>query len=397
MGPRRRALAAAPAAAAIDAGAPSTSFCVVPGWCLDVECVAGALPRARGRRGRRAAPLATLSGALGSVPGRLAALVPRPRPTGSPANAKGGRASPPTPPPHDTPSHHARHLLAGAASCAVTRTALAPLERVKLEQVLRRRAGAGFRATVASVWRGGGAAGFWAGNGVNLLRTCPHKAVNFFAFDRYKRGLIAATGTADFGTGERFAAGALAGMTATALCFPLDVLRTRVMAGGGPNAVGGVAAAANALMVAEGARGFYTGLAPALAATAPSGAIFYGTYDVVKEAYLRAVARRTGMRPASLAARETLAFGALAGAAAELAMYPAEVVRRRMQLDAVAGAPAGARAAAAAILRERGARGLYAGLGANMLQVLPSAALSYYAYEVFKRALEVEPEVVVEG
>ena len=32
-----------------------------------------------------------------------------------------------------------------------------------------------------------------------------------------------------------------------------------------------------------------------------------------------------------------------------------------------------------------------------MLQVLPSAALSYYAYEVFKRALEVEPAVVVEG
>ena len=179
MGPRRRALAAASAAAAIDAGAPSTSFCVVPGWCLDVECVAGALPRARGRRGRRAAPLATLSGALGSVPGRLAALVPRPRPAGSPTNAKGGRASPPTPPPHDTPSHHARHLLAGAASCAVTRTALAPLERVKLEQVLRRRAGAGFRATVVSVWRGGGAAGFWAGNGVNLLRTCPPKRSTF--------------------------------------------------------------------------------------------------------------------------------------------------------------------------------------------------------------------------
>lgn len=390
MGPRR-GLAAGPAAAAIDAGAPSTSFAVVPGWTLDAVHASRARPRARGRFGAAAGPLATLSGALGSVPGRLAALVPPAKGQRGIAPAKGRRATPAAPQLNDTPSHHARHLAAGAASCAVTRTVLAPLERVKLDQVLRRRAGAGFRDTVASVWRGGGVAGFWAGNGVNLLRTCPHKAVNFFAFDRYKKGLIAATGTPDFGTGERFAAGALAGMTATALCFPLDVLRTRVMAGGGPKAVGGVRAAARALAAAEGARGFYTGLAPALAATAPSGAIFYGTYDVVKEAYLRAVARRTGSRPAALAARETLAFGALAGAAAELAMYPLEIVRRRMQLDAVAGGGAGARAAAAAILRERGARGLYAGLGANMLQVLPSAALSYYAYEVFKSALEVDP------
>ena len=100
-----------------------------------------------------------------------------------------------------------------------------------------------------------------------------------------------------------------------------------------------------------------------------------------------------------MSARATLACGAAAGAAAELAMYPMEVVRRRMQvasmqLAAAAGAgasPSAAlanattfRGAAASLLRERVAAGLYAGVGPTMLQVLPSAALSYYAYEVFK-------------
>ena len=108
-----------------------------------------------------------------------------------------------------------------------------------------------------------------------------------------------------------------------------------------------------------------------------------------------------------MSARATLACGAAAGAAAELAMYPMEVVRRRMQvaamqLAAAGGASSASSAAAAAggaaalagattfrgaarsLLRERGVAGLYAGVGPTMLQVLPSAALSYYAYEVFK-------------
>ena len=101
-----------------------------------------------------------------------------------------------------------------------------------------------------------------------------------------------------------------------------------------------------------------------------------------------------------MSARATLACGAAAGAAAELAMYPMEVVRRRMQVASMQLAASGAssssstaalaksattfRGAAASLLRERGVAGLYAGVGPTMLQVLPSAALSYYAYEVFK-------------
>ena len=41
------------------------------------------------------------------------------------------------------------------------------------------------------------------------------------------------------------------------------------------------------------------------------------------------------------------------------------------------------------LAEEEGIRGFYAGILPNMLQVLPNAALSYYAYETFKRVLEV--------
>ena len=42
-----------------------------------------------------------------------------------------------------------------------------------------------------------------------------------------------------------------------------------------------------------------------------------------------------------------------------------------------------------ALAEEEGIRGFYAGILPNMLQVLPNAALSYFAYETFKRLLEV--------
>ena len=38
---------------------------------------------------------------------------------------------------------------------------------------------------------------------------------------------------------------------------------------------------------------------------------------------------------------------------------------------------------------EEGLRGFYAGMLPNILQVLPNAALSYYAYETFKQLLKV--------
>lgn len=42
------------------------------------------------------------------------------------------------------------------------------------------------------------------------------------------------------------------------------------------------------------------------------------------------------------------------------------------------------------IMKEGGWRGLYAGVGPSVLQVLPNAALSYYAYEYFKALLDVK-------
>ena len=64
-------------------------------------------------------------------------------------------------------------------------------------------------STAREVWRTEGVAGFWRGNLINILRTAPFKAINFFSFDMYHRMLVQVTG--EEGNTARFVAGACAG------------------------------------------------------------------------------------------------------------------------------------------------------------------------------------------
>jgi hypothetical protein len=347
------------------------------------------------------------------------------------------------------------------------------------------------------------------GNALNVARTAPFKALNFFSFDMYSRLLAQHLGP-DVGS-LRFLAGAAAGarggvgggsccgsscaggvgtagrradpsrapppslpasprpgITATLVCFPLDTLRTRMMAPGAHHRYGGPLATLRGIARHEGPGALYAGCVPAVIGMAPAGAVFYGVYDILKSRHLRGMAEAEGAawaaasaaaapeagagkrrrgeaeRDAAAAAAEQqrrgqagagakpglelpapymLLYGAIAGVASEVCVYPLEVLRRRMQLQcapgaaAAAGGPGAAGAAAAAMLRgapggaagaagmsasvaawhahssaawgrialaaasiwrEGGAAGFYAGLRPSLLQVLPSAALSYW-------------------
>lgn len=68
----------------------------------------------------------------------------------------------------------AKLLVAGAASAIVSRTAMAPLERIKMDLLLKTSSRSAVD-TAVWVWQREGLAGFWKGNGLNLLRTAPFK------------------------------------------------------------------------------------------------------------------------------------------------------------------------------------------------------------------------------
>ncbi|KAE8709607.1 putative mitochondrial adenine nucleotide transporter BTL3 [Hibiscus syriacus] len=294
-----------------------------------------------------------------------------------------------------------KHLWAGAVAAMVSRTFIAPLERLKLEYMVR---GEKKKLFELIKWIAGteGLKGFWKGNFLNILRTAPFKAINFYAYDIYRSQLLKLSGNEEATNSERFLAGAAAGITATLLCLPMDTIRTVIIAPGG-EALGGLIGAFRHMIQTEGFFSLYKGLVPSIISMAPSGAVFYGVYDILKSAYLRSPEGRKRTQDMKQGGQElnafeqlelgpvrTLLYGAIAGACSEAATYPFEVVRRHLQMQ-VPATKLSALATCVKIVQEGGISALYAGLIPSILQVLPSAAISYLVYEFMKIVLKVEP------
>ncbi|XP_050214264.1 probable mitochondrial adenine nucleotide transporter BTL2 [Mercurialis annua] len=292
------------------------------------------------------------------------------------------------------------HLCAGAIAAMVSRTVVAPLERLKLEYMVRgeQKHIVELIKTIASTQ---GLKGFWKGNLVNILRTAPFKAINFCAYDTYRKQLLRFSGNEETTNFERFVAGAAAGITATILCLPLDTIRTKIVAPGGEN-LGGVIGTFRYMIRTEGFFSLYKGLVPSIISIAPSGAVFYGVYDILKSAYLHSPEGRQRIENMSQHGAElnaldqlelgpirTLLHGAISGACAEAATYPFEVVRRQLQLQA-RSSKLSALATGLKIVEQGGIPALYAGLFPSLLQVLPSASISFFMYECMKIVLKVE-------
>lgn len=298
------------------------------------------------------------------------------------------------------PMNTTKHLWAGAVAAMVSRTFVAPLERLKLEYIVRGEQ-KNLYELIKTIAISQGIKGFWKGNFVNILRTAPFKAINFYAYDTYRKQLLKFSGNKETTNFERFIAGAAAGITATCLCLPMDTIRTKLVAPGG-EALGGVIGAFRHMIQTEGFFSLYKGLVPSIISMAPSGAVFYGVYDILKSAFLHSPEGKkrilhmkkqgqelNAFEQMELGPIRTLIYGAIAGACAEAATYPFEVIRRQLQMQ-VRATRLSALATCVKIVEQGGISALYAGLIPSLLQVLPSAAISYFVYEFMKIVLKVE-------
>lgn len=297
------------------------------------------------------------------------------------------------------------HLLAGAFSAAVCKTIVAPIERLRMDILLRNTEQGPIGACLEVLQREG-VAGFWRGNLLNILRTAPFKAVNFYTFDVYSKTLLMLTGRQDSGDWERFTAGALAGVTAVLTCLPLDTIRTRLLSSNSLHQYSGFADCFGQIVQKEGVAGLYKGCLPGILSIGPGSAVFYGVYGSLKQGHLdREQSCNEGVHERlELPVMSSLLYGAIAGMCAEAVVYPLEVIKRQIQLQTTTGAVAlcsnglqgsthSLLQACSTIVKTQGFGGFYAGVLLNSVQVLPSAALSYFTYEAVKSALKVDKPI----
>lgn len=87
-----------------------------------------------------------------------------------------------------------KHLAAGGVAGAVSRTAVSPLERMKILYQLQVEAARGERkfqgilTSLRLIGREEGVKGYFKGNGTNVMRIVPYVAVQFAAYEEYKKG-----------------------------------------------------------------------------------------------------------------------------------------------------------------------------------------------------------------
>ena len=287
----------------------------------------------------------------------------------------GSDLAPPIPP-KDLPL--GQFLVAGGFGGICSRTFTAPLERVKLQAQTGTLGNAGVFQSMRNIAaKEGIASGLFAGNFTNCLRVFPFAGMSCVFYSRFVKYLPCDSELDPMEPVWRAVAGGLAGVCATALTYPLDVIRAKqtVKATSETQSIRQVA---KSIVEKGGSRALYKGMQSTLFAVAPVIGLQQASYDVLKQVFING-----GYVEPSVGS--FLGFGALAGLCAQCVVYPLDVVRRRIQLDKIPTnnqSPAGAGVrlytwlALRSVAKADGFRGLYAGIVPTMMKVAPAVAVS---------------------
>lgn len=183
-----------------------------------------------------------------------------------------------------------------------------------------------------------GIVGLWAGNGANLLRVFPAKAVVFASNDSY-RHLIGtyvlgkSSNTIELNGGFSFLAGGLSGMTASAVTYPLDLIRGRITGKLTKNkAYSGILRTLVLTVRDEGFLALYKGMTPTLLGAMPYEGIKFGTVGLLEKYFSSNENGESNSTPL-----RKMMFGGMGGVMAGLITYPNDTVRRLLQLQGSRG------------------------------------------------------------
>eukprot|EP00948_MAST-09A_sp_MAST-9A-sp1_P003675 g3675.t1 len=290
-------------------------------------------------------------------------------------------------------------LCGGIAGCAA-RTFVAPMDRVKvLLQTAPLRSspvasGAphsspGIIGTFRSILDSEGIQGLWRGNGTNCIRVFPYSAFQFASFETAKSFFLKRRSTAHqeqmtLQLHERFLSGAFAGIIATSLTHPLDVLRITLATS--TKSERKTLPATLRQLIHEG--GLFRGYNATLVSLVPFVSINFASYDHFKVNVYRVNQYPNRSFEKNLS---VLASGVTAALVANSICYPLDLVRRRMQTKAGSTIYRSPIDALRTIVTQEGIIGLYRGIGANTLKLVPNAGIRFMVYELLRDILLDEP------
>jgi len=314
-----------------------------------------------------------------------------------------------------------RRVVCGGMAGLIAKTATAPLERIKmLSQTGEHGLGSGQKNSVMALYRNiiknEGVFGLWAGNGANLLRVFPAKGVVFASNDFYKRNLfrlvaspgvdINSVSTKQIPGWVSFIGGGLAGMSASAITYPLDFARGRISgklkvlkqietsstnsAAPPQNAYKGIIGTVMITAKEEGVLALWKGVTPTLLGAIPYEGIKFGTVGLMEQWIPHKEFNDDGT-PHKPPIWRKLCFGGIGGVMAGLITYPNDTIRRMLQLQGSRGTTEvyhGYFDCMKKTYAKYGIQRFYHGVGINLVRMAPNTAVQFGSYEMLKRLTE---------
>ncbi|KAF8625957.1 hypothetical protein AX17_006682 [Amanita inopinata Kibby_2008] len=157
----------------------------------------------------------------------------------------------------------------------------------------------------------------------------------------------------------------MAGTAVDLLFFPIDTLKTRLQS-------------AQGFIRAGGFKGVYKGVGSVVVGSAPGAAVFFSTYDTLKQ---------HSPLPPEWAPITHMTSASVGEVAACLVRVPTEVIKTRMQTSTYGSLGHSSLAAARLVYTTQGLRGFYQGFSITVMREIPFTSLQFPLYELLKAKL----------
>ncbi|PNW78206.1 hypothetical protein CHLRE_09g386650v5 [Chlamydomonas reinhardtii] len=276
-------------------------------------------------------------------------------------------------------------FLAGGLSAAVSKTAAAPIERVKLliqnqdEMIKQGRLASPYKGIgecfVRTV-REEGFGSLWRGNTANVIRYFPTQALNFAFKDKFKR-MFGFNKDKEYWKwfAGNMASGGAAGAVSLSFVYSLDYARTRLAndaksakKGGGDRQFNGLVDVYRKTIASDGIAGLYRGFNISCVGIVVYRGLYFGMYDSLKPVVL------VGPLANNFLAAFLLGWGITIGAG--LASYPIDTIRRRMMMTSGSAVKYNSSFHCfQEIVKNEGMKSLFKGAGANILRAVAGAGV----------------------
>lgn len=272
--------------------------------------------------------------------------------------------------------------LSGAAAI-ISKTAAAPIERIKLlvqnqdEMLKAGRLSEPYKGVIdctVRTYKTEGVLPFWRGNLANCIRYFPTQALNFAFKDKIKQ-LFKASKQDSYmlGFAKNIGSGGLAGAMSLCFVYSLDYCRTRLAndaksagKGGGERQFNGMVDVYRKTIASDGLVGLYRGFVISCVGIIVYRGCYFGFYDTLRPILL-------GDNASVLL---SFALGYVVTISAGLVSYPIDTIRRRMMMTSGEAVKyKGSVDCAMVIIKNEGFMSLMKGAGANILRGVAGAGV----------------------